>query len=677
MTPGNTPAAPETTLQTAPLAAPEMVPETAPETAQETAPAPIKTRPGRPKGVKNKPKPRPVQQPPMVDGAAPSSQQHEQAQKAHGCETDEQSRSASYLEVEAPAQNNAQPAPTQAVTDNRRSRRESLQKANKQASATKDGQVPLPQSTAPEGNCVTSTIVPERTPVGCQDASGWMTVNGPQTASANASASSVESLATLHVGDAATSHMLQRSKKGKGKQVQKQPPRTMQVLIRAGSEVSFDENGDVVSDSQPAAEKEGDLRAQQEGAANRAQEKAKKEDELRAQQEAEEEAKEQAARHSQWDAEEEAKQDATRRAKQEAQEKAARLLDEAARRAEQRRNHRAGRDASVMRHGTPLRNSGTTRKIERMKKMSIVVANDDAKRARKAQTTKEMLAPAGSAAQAQQEKKKEKSDALVCVKSVAENRERSVAPQKIDVLMDRELLPDDLMHEELLGAIDKTDEVEADKGDDTDDRDVVPTPPATQTPREQSSKTSSVEPGQQVLLAPVQDRRPVPMADLPTPPASQELLEPSIESDEQEEEAVTPPRQAGSSTIARLITPTGTIAALPATPSFPPTGGPSAVMFGVISRLTIELPEEMQKKVVEYILSIEKTISELPTPPLIYTGHPATHFFQTSGRPSAMWHEVITTLAMDLEEEEQKAVVEYILVLKKNKKQSVRSKTLG
>lgn len=678
LTPENTPAAPETALQTAPQPAPvdapepasDMVLETAPETAHETAPAPIKRRPGRPKGVKNKPKP--VQQRPVPDGAAPSSQQQKQTREAHGCEANEQSRSSSYLEVEAPAQGNAQPAPTHAVTGNR----EPLQKANKQVSATKDGQVPLPERTVPEASCVASTLVPESASVGGQGASGWMTVNRPQTASVNSSASSVESLATVHVGDAATSHMQQRSKKDKGKQVNKQSPRTMQVLIRAGSEVCFDENGDVVSDSQPAAEKESDLRVQQEGAANRAQEKSKKEDELRAQQEAEEEAKQQARRRFQWDAEEESREAAARSAQQEAQEKAARLLDEAARRAEQRRKRRTGRDASVMRHGTPLRNSGTTREIERMKKMSIVVANDDGKRARKLQTTKEMLTPAGSAAQAQQEKKKDNADARVCEKPGIENRERSVAPQKIDVLMDREPSPDGLVHEELLDAIDKMDEAEANQEDDTDDRDMGPTPPATQTPPEQISKTSSVEPEQQVLLAPVQGRRPVPMADFPTPPASQELLKPSIESDEQED-AVTPFRQAGSSTIARLTTPAETIAALPATPSFLPSGGTSAVMFGVISRLTINLPEEMQKKVVEYVLSMEKTISELPTPPVIYTGHPATPFFQTSGRPSAMWHEVITTLAMDLSEEEQKEVVEYTLVLKKNKKQSVRSKTIG
>ena len=669
LTPENTPAAPETALRTAPRVLLKAAPEDAPKTSHETAPASTKRRPGRPKGVKNKSKP--GQQPPMANGAAPSSQQQDQARGARGCEANEQFPSC--LEIETSVQGSAQPTPTPAATGNRRFHREPQQRANKQASATKDGGVPLPESSAPEAGCVAGVIVQENAPVGGQEARGWVTINGPQTVLANASASSVESLATFHDGDAATSHIQQRVKKGKGKQT----PRTMQVLIRAGSEVCFDENGDVVSDSQPVAQKEADHRAQHEGVANRGQEKAKKEDELRAKQEAEEEAKERAARRSQRDAEEEAKQDAARRAQQEAQEKAARLLHDAARRAEQRRKRRAGRDASVMRHGTPLRNSGTTREIERMKKMSIVISNDDGKRARKPQTTKEMFTPADSAAQAPQEKKREKADARVCEQPIAENREGAVAPQMIDVVMERKPSPDDLMHEESWDAIDKMGEVEADEKDDTDAGDVVPTPPSTQTPLEQSSKTSSVEPEQQVLLGPERDSRPEPMADLPTPPASQELLEPSIESDEQEEDTVTPPRQAGSTTIARLATPARTIAALPATLSFPPSGNPSAVMFVVISRLTMNLPEEMQKKVVEYVLSMEKTISELPSQPAIYTGHLATPFFQTSGRPSAMWHEVITALAMDLSEEEQKAVVEHILVLKKNKKQSVRSKTIG
>ena len=669
LTPGNTPAAPESALRTAPGPLLKAAPEGAPKTSHETAPASIKRRSGRPRGVKNKSKP--GQQPPMANGAAPSSQQQEQDQGARGCETNEQFPSC--LEMETSVQGSAQPTPTRAATGTCRSHREPQQRANKQASATKDGEVPLPESSAPEAGFIAGIIVQENAPAKGREARGWVTVNGPQTVLANASAS-VESLATFHSGDAATSHIQQRVKKGKGKQVERQPPRTMQVLIRAGSEVCFDENGDVVSDSQPAAQKEANHRTRHEGVANRAQEKAKKEDELRAQQEAEEEAKEQAARRSQWDTEEEPI--APRRAQQEAQEKAARLLHDAARRAEQRRKRRAGRDASVMRHGTPLRNSGTTREIERMKKMSIIVSNDDGKRVRKPQTTKEMLTPAESAAQAPQEKEKEKADARVCKQPVAENREGTVAPQMIDVLMDRKPLSDDLMHEESWDAIDKMGEVEADEKDDTDDRDMVPTLPPTKTPLGQSSKTSSVEPEQQVLLAPELDSRPVPMADLPTPPASQELLKPSIESDEQEEDTVTPPRQAGSTTIARLETPARTIAALPATLSFPPSGDPSAVMFVVISRLTINLPEEMQKKVVEYVLSMEKTISELPSPPAIYTGHLATPFFQASGRPSAMWHEVITALAMDLSEEEQKAVVEHILVLKKNKKQSVRSKTI-
>lgn len=601
----------------------------------------------------------------MADGAGSISRNQKESQKLLERGAGVQNRSSSYLEVEAPAPGPAQPLPAQAVTGNRRLRRAPLQRASKQASATTGG---LPKSTTPGTGCIASTVVPESAPVGGQAASGWITVNGPQTAPAIASNSTVEVPGTLEISLAASSQMQQRLEKSEGKEVEKQPPKTMQVVIRAGSEVCFNENGDVVSGSQLVAEKEANIRAQQEEAANRAQDKAKKEDELRAQHEAEEEAKEQAARRSQWDAEEEAKQNVARHAQQGTKVKGVRRLDEEA--ARRRKKHsRAGRDASVMRHSTPLRNSGTTREIERMKKMSIVVATDDGKRARKPQTTKEMLTTSGAAAQAQQEKKKEKADARVSKNSVAEGRQPSVFAQKVDVLQEMQGSPDDLDEEELLDAMDKTRDVdEADQEDDTDDRDVVPTPPATQTPSKQSSETSSVEPEKQVLLVPAQDRRPVPMAALPTPPASQELLEPSIEADDQEEDTVTPLRQAGSSTIARLATPAGTIAALPATASPPLSGGSSAVMFGVISRLTINLPEEMQKKVVENVLSMEKTISELPTPPAIYNGHPTTPFSQTSGHPSAMWHEVITTLAMDLSEEQQKAVVEYVLVLKKNKK---------
>lgn len=98
--------------------------------------------------------------------------------------------------------------------------------------------------------------------------------------------------------------------------------------------------------------------------------------------------------------------------------------------AQRRERSTAGRDASVMCPGTPLRNSGTTSKSRRMKARSSVVSTTKSlKKARKPQTTNEPSTQAiDSATQAPSEKNEKRAATRVSKKLVAVDRQRSFSP---------------------------------------------------------------------------------------------------------------------------------------------------------------------------------------------------------------------------------------------------------
>lgn len=448
-------------------------PEETPQAAPETASTPIKRRRGRPKGVKNKPKP--AQQAVVSDGAGSISQCQNQAQEILEREADVQNRSSSYLEVEAPTQGSAQPAPTPAVEGNRRSRPAHLQKASKQASATEDRQRPLFERMAPEAGYMANTVVPESGPVEGQAESGWITVNGPKIAPFIASTKSSEDPAILEVTHAATSQMQQESKNGKGKQVEKQPPITMQVVIRAGSEVCFDESGNTIS---------------------RVQREARKLVILRAQQEAEEQRR----------SEEKATKEAARRAQDEVN------------------RNRNGRFASVV--GPETRDARPeSRAVQALRRREVSSTNFG--------SGPSIRRPAGPAVRHLPDTRRQRSDSEITVHTfyglerparkpkpvpnvsptpAAEERERSVAPLEMDMVFENEESSNDSDYEELLDEMDAEGE--------------PPAAPETPTPSQQSVATSSDEAENQDLPAQIGQPRTAAITDLPTPPVTDPIEAP-------------------------------------------------------------------------------------------------------------------------------------------------------